>query len=100
MQPEFIAKLQTLRTQYGAPMRVTSGYRCPGHPVEAAKDTPGVHTKGCAADIAVQGTNAHRLLRLAFAAGFTGIGIQQKGGGRFIHLDTSNDEPRPNVWSY
>jgi uncharacterized protein YcbK (DUF882 family) len=100
MQPEFLEKLQALRSEYGVPMKITSGYRCPKHPVEAVKAAPGAHTKGCAADIAVQGTDAYKLLRLALAAGFTGVGVQQRGNKRFIHLDTLNDPPRPNVWSY
>jgi hypothetical protein len=37
MKPEFMAKLQKLRETYGSPMRVTSGYRCPQHPIEAKK---------------------------------------------------------------
>ena len=81
-------------------MRVTSGYRCPQHPIEAKKAAPGAHASGCAVDIGVEGQDAHRLLKLAFAAGFTGIGVQQKGSGRFIHLDTLEGGPRPNVWSY
>jgi hypothetical protein len=31
---------------------------------------------------------------------FTGIGIQQKGGARFIHLDDLTGVGRPTVWSY
>ena len=81
-------------------MRVTSGYRCPDHPIEAKKPQPGAHASGCACDIGVEGQDAHRLLKLAFAAGFTGVGVQQKGSGRFIHLDTLEGGPRPNVWSY
>lgn len=100
MQPAFMAKLQDLRTIFGKPMKVTSGYRCPAHPIEQQKAAPGAHTSGCAVDIGVQGTDAYRLLKLAFAMGFTGIGVQQKGGGRFIHLDTLDTPPRPNVWSY
>jgi zinc D-Ala-D-Ala carboxypeptidase len=100
MKPEFMAKLQALRTSYGKPMRVTSGYRCPKHPIEAKKASPGAHASGCAVDIGVEGADAHRLLTLALAAGFTGIGVQQKGTGRFIHLDTLATGVRPTVWSY
>ena len=100
MTPEFMGKLQALRTAYGKPMRVTSGYRCPEHPIEAKKAKPGAHASGCACDIGIDGADAHRLLKLAFAAGFTGIGVQQKGSGRFIHLDTLEGGLRPNVWSY
>jgi len=47
----------------------------------------------------VSRAQAHRLLVLACAAGFTGIGVAQKGNGRFIHLDDLQ-EGRPAVWSY
>jgi hypothetical protein len=43
------------------------------------------------------------VLKLALEAGFTGIGVAQKGSGRFMHLDDLlNDEgqPRPTIWSY
>jgi zinc D-Ala-D-Ala carboxypeptidase len=100
MKPEFLSRLQELRTAFGKPMRVTSGYRCPLHAMEAKKASPGAHASGLAVDIAVDGTAAYEVLRLAFAMGFTGIGVNQKGGGRFIHLDTMTGSPRPNVWSY
>ena len=97
MRPEFLSKLQALRNAYKRPMAVTSGYRCPDHPIEKVKATPGMHTTGLACDIGVQGADAHEVLRLAMQMGFTGIGVQQKGTGRFIHLDT---RPAPTVWSY
>ena len=100
MQQEFMDKFQTLRTAYGKPMKVTSGYRCAAHPIEAAKAKPGAHASGCAVDIGVQGAEAHRLLAMALNAGFSGIGVQQKGSGRFIHLDTLTGPTRPTVWSY
>lgn len=100
MKADFMLKLQTLRSVYGKPMRVTSGYRCPEHPIEAKKAQPGAHASGCAVDIGVEGAEAHQLLKLAFAAGFTGVGVQQKGAGRFIHLDTLTGATRPRVWSY
>ena len=100
MKQEFINKLQALRNLYGKPMTITSGYRCPKHPIEAKKAKPGAHASGCACDIAVVGAAANRLLKLAFQMGFTGIGVQQKGNGRFIHLDTLEGGLRPSVWSY
>lgn len=100
MKPEFMAKLQKLRTAYGKPMKITSGYRCAKHPIEAAKSAPGAHASGCAADIGIQGAEAHTLLSLALQQGFTGIGVQQNGTGRFLHLDTLQAPTRPTVWSY
>lgn len=100
MRPQFLERLQALRNAYGRPMQITSGYRCPDHPIEKAKPTPGAHASGCAADVAVHGAQAHDLLRLALPMGFTGIGVQQRGDKRFIHLDTLTGENRPTVWSY
>jgi len=93
-------KMTVIQMEDGKPMRVTSGYRCAKHPVEAKKAAPGAHASGCACDIGVDGADAHRLLGLALKAGFTGIGVQQKGAGRFIHLDTFEGGLRPNCWSY
>jgi uncharacterized protein YcbK (DUF882 family) len=81
-------------------MRITSGFRCAQHPIEAKKIKPGAHSSGCACDVGVEGQDAYQLLKLAFELGFTGIGVQQKGSSRFIHLDTLEQPPRPNVWSY
>lgn len=128
MQVEFMDRMQLQRNIYGRPMDVLrgSGYRDRSHPVEARKETSGSHTKGKAADTPVAGADARRFLFAAVLVsaveaklideetakhwlplmlrhGFTGIGIQQKGGSRFIHLDdcTATDGlPRPTVWSY
>lgn len=103
MQEVFMDKLLNLRVMFNKPMVITSGYRHGTHPVEINKTTKGAHTMGRACDIAVVGFDAHVLLRMAFDCGFTGIGVNQKGSGRFIHLDdlpNSNDFPRPTVWSY
>jgi hypothetical protein len=56
-----------------------------------------MHSRGIAVDIAIQGPEAVRLLDLALELGFTGIGVQQKGDGRFLHLDTRDT---PAIWSY
>lgn len=97
MRPEFMDRLQALRSAYGKPMIITSGYRCAKHPVEAAKVMPGMHSTGLAADIGVSGSEAVQVLRLAFDAGFRGVGVQQKGNGRFLHVDLREN---PTVWSY
>ena len=99
MDPEFMSALQALRDQFG-PMQISSGYRAPNHPIEARKAKPGTHSTGKAADISVSRGDAVKLLRLALLDGrFTGFGIQQKGDGRFIHLDSTTTN-RPIIWSY
>jgi zinc D-Ala-D-Ala carboxypeptidase len=103
MNPEFMEKLTQLRADWGQPMVITSAYRHSTHPIEAAKEKPGTHASGRAVDIAIQGEDAYALLCAALGHGFTGIGVKQKGQGRFLHLDdltAAEGWPRPNVWSY
>lgn len=103
IDPAFMDALQALRSSYGKPIVVSSAYRCPEHPIEAAKPEPGAHSTGQAADLLVSREDAHRVLKLAFQIGFGGIGVNQRGDVRFIHLDTIKSEPmrpRPTVWSY
>ena len=104
MDADFIKKLNDLREAYGKPITITSGFRHPKmHPIEAAKKNPGAHSTGQACDILIEKEDAFKLLSLAFICGFTGIGVNQKGGSRFLHLDTienSASRPRPTIWSY
>jgi zinc D-Ala-D-Ala carboxypeptidase len=103
MHPDFMERLQALREAYGKPMRITSGFRDRTHPAEASKRTTGAHTTGRAVDIAVQGKDALDLVAFAIDFGFTGIGIKQHGGARFVHLDDlegNAQQPRPTIWSY
>jgi len=97
-------RLQLLRSHYGSPLTITSGYRSPRHSIEAAKAAPGAHAKGRAADIACAGVVALEILREALAVGFTGFGVKQKGEHRFLHLDDlgpgEHTVPRPAIWSY
>ena len=103
MNEDFMAKVEFLRHELGFPFKVTSAYRCKDHPIEAKKIVPGAHTSGRAIDIAVRGEEAHKLLKKAFSMGIGGIGVNQKGSSRFIHLDDldqSDSHTRPWVWSY
>ena len=102
-------RLQRVRSAYGRSVTISSGYRDVTHRIEAAKiaksGNAGAHSTGRAVDVAVRGGDAVRLLQLALAEGFTGIGIQQTGEGRFLHLDDIQPEgefhvPRPWIWSY
>ncbi len=104
MDGGFLARLQGLRRAYGRPMRVASGYRCPTHnSAVSATGADGPHTTGRAVDITVGGSHALRLLDLALRHGFTGFGLNQKGAGRFVHLDdleSAAGRPRPTIWTY
>jgi len=108
MQPAFLDRLQELRTELGFPFVITSGYRAPTHPVEAAKKWPGAHAYGRAVDIATaSAVRSLRIVERARAFGFTGIGVSMpvgQLGHRFIHLDDMQPDEfhavRPNFWSY
>jgi len=101
MNPAFMYKLDDMRRQAGFPFIVTSGYRCPAYNDRiSSTGRDGPHTTGKAVDIAVQGNEAHTVLKLAMEHGMKGIGVSQKGDSRFLHLDLLTEPPRPNVWSY
>lgn len=99
-----IDHLQVIRTIIGLPFNITSGYRCPNHPIEAAKERPGTHALGLAADIAADAHLARAILRhVLMRSVFTGVGIKQHGAGRYIHLDMAVTDPprvRPALWTY
>lgn len=98
MAPELLDRLQALRTEYGKPIVITSGYRSKNHSVERKKLAPGYHTKGMAVDIACSAIEAFRIVELAYKHGFRGIGISQRSGlGRFVHLDIRET---PIIYSY
>lgn len=101
--PKFLEKLNAIRHECDFPFTITSGYRAPEHPIEARKATPGAHASGRAVDIGVRGDRALKVIEVALKHGMTGIGVNQKGGSRFIHLDdldASGKFPRPTIWSY
>lgn len=95
---QLMDRVQSLRDRVGIPFKVTSGYRDKSHPNEVHKTSGGMHTKA-AIDIQVPVEYCHRVLRLAFELGFTGVGVNLAGDHkyRFIHLDLRE---APRVWSY
>ena len=97
--------LQSIRDEYGRSMSIPSGYRCSAHPVESRKiergGKPGTHYSGMACDVGVSGKDAYDLLKLMCADDrVKGIGVNQKGASRFLHMDVKEDGNRPNIWSY
>jgi uncharacterized protein YcbK (DUF882 family) len=99
MKHEFMATLQHIRTQYGKPMTITSGYRHPTHPIEAKKGHDrGEHTKGMCADIACT-TSADRyvLIDLALKHGIGRIGVAKT----FLHFGLGAPGlPNKVIWEY
>ncbi len=106
MKPHYMAILQRVRTLYGYPMPVTSGFRCDLY--DKRTGGVGVHPKGVAADIAVSGLRIYPLISAALigdgsiSGRMRGIGLKQHGPhrNRFVHLDTIFGPDRPIIWTY
>ncbi|HAS8314695.1 TPA: peptidase M15 [Vibrio vulnificus] len=97
--PEFIELMnivQFMRDFLKVPLPVYSAYRCENHPTERKKVKAGWHNKA-AIDLKVSRDVAYKVLELAIKLGIKGIGVNQKGDHRFIHLDMRPDRI---LWSY
>ena len=101
----FLTKLETLRQHYDKPIRLTSAYRSPEHPVEKAKSkdgkprSTGYHVLGRAVDIACWNADGARLLQIAIQMNlFGGYGFSFTGSQRFLHVDDREDGLM--IWSY
>lgn len=101
LTPEFKAHCDELRRAYGRPLPMTGGARCPSYNQKVSKTGPqGPHTTGKAADFGVRGEDALLLMVLALERPvFRGFGANQKGEGRFIHLDATA-RPVRQFWTY
>ena len=95
MDLDFVMRLDELRDTCGFPFIVTSGYRSPKHSIEAAKQKPGKHAEGIAADIKVaDGVQRRKIIDQAIALGFGGIGVAKT----FVHVDIR--DTTPVIWTY
>ena len=100
MSPKLLEKLDQLREAYGYPIKLTSTYRSPDHPIEAKKTKPGEHAYGAAVDIACVGGEAtFKLVKAAIEVGFTRIGVSRKNN--FVHVGVGYDGAPPiTIWTY
>ena len=100
MDEKLLAMLDDLREAYGYPIKLTSTYRSPDHPIEAKKKAPGEHAYGAAVDIACVGGEAtFKLVKAAVEVGFTRIGVSRKNN--FVHVGVGYpDAPPITLWTY
>ena len=100
MDPSLLIMLDNLREEYGYPIKLTSTYRSPDHPIEAKKSKPGEHAYGAAVDIACVGGEAtFKLVKAAIEVGFTRIGISRKSN--FVHVGIGYPgAPETTIWTY
>jgi len=97
MDAAFIFMLDSLRELVGAPLRVSSGYRCENHNKVIGGSPNSAHLRGKAVDILVRDSEMRwRILKFAMLLGFPRIGIARD----FIHLDIDDTLPSPRVWLY
>lgn len=101
IETDFMDRLQRLRTMFGRPMIINSGYRSPAYNDKVSTTgLHGPHTTGRAVDVKVLDSSTRFLLvTLAIECGFTGIGIAKT----FVHLDDIINNPkipRPMLWLY
>ena len=97
MDLAFVEKLQLLRTKWGKPIKINSGYRCKEHNDKIGGATDSQHVHGLASDIDLSGMSAsdkYFFIALIFQMQFKGIGIAKN----FIHIDQRKEKPA--TWTY
>ena len=94
---DLILLLEQMRAEYGKPIVITSGCRCPEHNKQVGGVVGSAHMRGTAADIHVAGgANRRKLVDIAVMLGAAGIGV----ANGFVHVDCDHTLPRPSIWSY
>lgn len=83
-----VSALQELRDHVGKPITVTSGYRCPEHPLSKSRPAS-QHVLGLAADIRIHGMeDALEMFEAAETVpAFLGGGIGLYPWENFVHVD-------------
>ena len=87
---QLVKYVQMIRDHFKKPVTISSGYRCPTHngATKNASKTS-LHTKGQAADIAVQNVAPAEVAKYAESIGIKGIGLYETAkDGYFVHIDT------------
>lgn len=85
---KLVQYLEQIRTHFGKPITVTSGYRCTTHNRNVGGATGSRHSKGDAADIVVQGVTPRTVAQYAESIGVLGIGLYETSAdGHFVHID-------------
>lgn len=94
--------LDPVRTIYGKPIIVTSGYRCPALNAAVGGVANSQHTTGNAADIKpASGGSLEGIFRAAVRFGdFDQMILEEKGGGRWIHISWRPTNRRHRILLY
>lgn len=96
MDENLLRMLDDLREKVGAPLVLSSAYRCKAHNAsldEAVEDSS--HTKGKAVDIkCIDSRTRFKILKAAFEVGFRRIEPRET----WIHVDVDSDKPQDVVF--
>ena len=90
IDPKLLALLEELRTHFGAPIKINSGYRSPEHNAKVGGAKGSYHVKGMAADIVVRGVPAKAVY--SYLAGMHNGGVGKYS--RFTHVDVRDGKAR------
>lgn len=88
---ELVEKLEIMRENYGDPVVISSGYRCPIHNARIKGAPLSLHVKGKAVDILLNGKSMDTLHKRGLSVGFRGFGFYDGG---WIHMDVG----RARTW--
>lgn len=81
---ELVEKLEIMRENYGDPVVISSGYRCPIHNAKIKGAPLSLHVKGKAVDILLNGKPMDTMHKRGLSVGFRGFGFYDGG---WIHMD-------------
>jgi uncharacterized protein YcbK (DUF882 family) len=99
MNQQFMEKLEELRVDYGRPMTISSGYRCPDHNRRVGGVPDSAHTSGCAVDITFRsGHELFMIIKALINGGFVRVGIDF--ARKFVHVDADPSKPAQVMWGY
>ena len=98
MSQVLMKKMDELREKAGAPIIVTSGYRCPEHNAAVGGVWNSQHVAGTAADIYCPKLTVDQLADLAVEVGMDGIGRYYRDG--FVHVDCRDGGQSPNYYTW
>ncbi len=98
MHQDLLELLDEMRTIYGKPIAITSGYRTKKYNASLKNSKPNSsHLKGLAVDIAIADSNQrYEIIRIAMLLGIKRIGT----GKGFVHIDIDGDKAQKVNWVY
>ena len=91
-----VEKIQEVRTAYGKPLGINSGYRCSRHNKEVGGKSTSSHLKSLAIDVHCESSRERKILLPLLLKEFRRVGI----ANNFIHCDDDMDKDKDVCWTY